>query len=325
MSKDKATTGNDPSEDARSARKTAPATPGEKSPDEPASCGVVMPISSIDGCSAEHWIEVKAIIFETVRSISSPVFTVKLVSDDETSGVIQKRIVQNIYSSDIVICDVSAKNPNVMFELGMRLAFDKATIIVKDDKTDYSFDTGIIEHIPYPRDLRFNKIVNFKNALAEKLLATYKSAKSDLEHSTFLKNFGTFQIAKISESILPADKMALTMIQELQEQISALRYTLQQSNSLEEKRIRSQMSDIARETKELGKLRIRNIIEDTIRTNPKFDVASLIDNESFMEYIITTQKIGTYFQTKSDLIECINRIVIDIKTAADSQKWKSSK
>jgi hypothetical protein len=66
-------------------------------------------------------------------------------------GVIQKRIVQNLYSSDVIVCDVSGKNPNVMFELGMRLAFDKPTLIVKDDKTDYSFDTGIIEHVPYPR------------------------------------------------------------------------------------------------------------------------------------------------------------------------------
>jgi hypothetical protein len=34
-----------------------------------------------------------------------------------------------------------------MFELGMRLAFDKPTVIIKDDKTDYMFDTGIIEHV----------------------------------------------------------------------------------------------------------------------------------------------------------------------------------
>jgi hypothetical protein len=53
---------------------------------------------------------------------------------------------------------VSGKNPNVMFELGIRLAFDKATIIIKDDKTDYSFDTSVIQHIPYPRDLRHNQI-----------------------------------------------------------------------------------------------------------------------------------------------------------------------
>jgi hypothetical protein len=142
-------------------------------------CGLVMPISTVDGCPAEHWSDVKAIITESIEGIADPKFTVKLVSDADDVGVIQKRIVQNVYSSDVVVCDVSGKNPNVMFELGMRLAFDKPTVIVKDDKTDYSFDTGIIEHVGYPRNLRFNRMVTFKSLLAEKVVGTYNAAKAN--------------------------------------------------------------------------------------------------------------------------------------------------
>ena len=43
-------------------------------------CGVVMPISSLPGCSAEHWVEVKHILFETVLSIGGQGFTPQLVS-----------------------------------------------------------------------------------------------------------------------------------------------------------------------------------------------------------------------------------------------------
>ncbi len=162
-------------------------------------CGLIMPISSIDGCSSEHWVDIKNIISDSVRSISELDIQVSLVSDANDIGVIQKRIVQNIYDNDIIICDVSAKNPNVMFELGMRLAFDKPTIIIKDDKTGYSFDTNIIEHLEYPRDLRFTKIVTFKKSLAEKVLATYKSSKSDPEYTTFLKHFATIKPKKLDE------------------------------------------------------------------------------------------------------------------------------
>ena len=150
-------------------------------------CGLIMPISAIDGYPAEHWKEVKNILISAVESINEVKFEVNLVSDSDDSGIIQKTIVQNIFDSDIVICDVSAKNPNVMFELGMRLTFDKATIIVKDNITGYSFDTGIIEHISYPKDLRFQAIVDFKNKLAEKVLATYQKSINDSEYSTFLK------------------------------------------------------------------------------------------------------------------------------------------
>lgn len=153
-------------------------------------CGIVMPISAIDGCSVEHWNDVRNIIEDSVKSIDNWKVDVRLVSDADEVGVIQKRIIHNLYFDDIVVCDVSGKNPNVMFELGMRLAFDKATIIIKDDHTNYSFDTGVIEHLSYPRDLRFNSITNFKLQLASKLEATLASAQAG--GSIFLRNFGTF-------------------------------------------------------------------------------------------------------------------------------------
>jgi hypothetical protein len=97
------------------------------------------------------------------------------------------------------VCDVSGKNPNVMFELGMRLAFDKPTVIIKDEKTTYSFDTSIIEHIEYPRDLRFSRIVGFKAKLKEKILATHQSAPSGPGFTKFLKHFGEFTVAKLDK------------------------------------------------------------------------------------------------------------------------------
>jgi hypothetical protein len=72
-------------------------------------CGLIMPISALDGCPAEHWSDVKTIITEAAESISDPKFVVSLVSDADDIGVIQKRIVQNTYNSDIIICDVSGK------------------------------------------------------------------------------------------------------------------------------------------------------------------------------------------------------------------------
>ncbi|MBQ5939859.1 hypothetical protein J8847_07480 [Massilia sp. AB1] len=182
-----------------------------------------MPISSIDGLSAEHWSDVKSIIQEAVDSIAAPRFVARLVSEADDVGVIHKRIVQGVYSSDIVICDVSAKNSNVMFELGMRLAFDKPTIIIKDDKTDYSFDTSVIEHLSYPRDLRFAKINNFKKLLAEKVIATHKVASANPEHSTFLKNFGTFKVAHLNEKEATGEIVMIDMLTELQQAVSEIR------------------------------------------------------------------------------------------------------
>lgn len=108
-----------------------------------------------------------------------------------TEKIIQKNIVTNIYDSDLIICDVSSLNPNVLFELGMRLAFDKQVIIVKDEKTNYIFDTNIIFHINYESDLNYIAIKDFKEQLHEDIK---KALSSNNENAGYLDAFGDIKV-----------------------------------------------------------------------------------------------------------------------------------
>ena len=125
-----------------------------------------------------------------------------MVSEADETRIIQEKIVQSLYNDPIVVCDVSGKNPNVMFELGMRLAFDRPTVIVKDDATDFSFDTGPIEHLPYRRDLRYHEIVNFGEKLEDKIKATH-DAPDKSDYQSFLQTFGRFKVPKIEPEEVP--------------------------------------------------------------------------------------------------------------------------
>jgi hypothetical protein len=260
----------------------------EKATGKPLNCGLVMPISSIDGCSAEHWSDVKTIITEAVESIKDPIFDVKLVSDADDVGVIQKRIVQNIYTADVIVCDVSGKNPNVMFELGMRLAFDKPTVIVKDDKTDYSFDTGIIEHVAYPRDLRFNRIVSFKSLLAEKVVATYKAAKLDPDHSTFLKNFGKFHVASLNQDVASPEKLALEMLTDLQSEVGRLRREIR-TRTIDGEMIGTRSAE--------GLNRLVSEVRHFLNTHPNSDVEALSKDPAFSSQIEDACSAQRYFES----------------------------
>lgn len=186
--------------------------PSDKKP----TCGIIMPISLIDNCPSDHWADVLGIIKDVCVSNN---FSPSLVSDADDIGVIHNRIIENIYSSDIVICDVSCKNANVMFELGMRLAFDKPTIIIKDNVTGYSFDTSLIEHLEYPRDLRFTSILKFKENLGKKLKATHEKAISDPNYSTFLKNFAKYKIARLDDREITSETYMLNAIEELRKDV----------------------------------------------------------------------------------------------------------
>jgi hypothetical protein len=253
---------------------------GSKTNENP-KCGIVMPISMTDGCTAEHWAEVLGIIKDVIQSIG---LEPNLVSDADDIGIIQKRIIQNLYNNDIVVCDVSAKNPNVMFELGIRLAFDKPTIIIKDDHTDYTFDTSIIEHIGYPRDLRFNKILVFKENLKKKITATLERSRKDPNYSTFLKNFGEYKIAHLEEKQVSSDKYIMNALEEIKYEIAHLKRSNQvkepvkvKLGSLEALRQKIQQEDI---TDQIGNI-VKRYLESTPRTQ-----SEILNDEKLLANVV---------------------------------------
>ncbi|WP_273785523.1 hypothetical protein [Brucella intermedia] len=182
-------------------------------------CGIIMPIAALGNYPESHWKDVRLIIDAAIQKAG---FAPNMVSESSHIGVILKRIVQNIYDNPIVVCDVSGKNPNVMFELGMRLAFDKPVVIIKDEQTDYSFDTSVIEHVPYRRDLRIHETQAFIELLAEKIKATYEESQSNKKFSAFLKHFGTFEVAGLEHKTGSADEVLIAAVKEMQTMLAVL-------------------------------------------------------------------------------------------------------
>lgn len=262
-------------------------------PPKTSQCGLVMPISSIDGYSEQHWTDVKFIITEALESVD---FKVTLVSEADDVGIIHRRIIQNLYENPIVVCDVSGKNPNVMFELGLRLAFDKPTIIIKDEKTSYSFDTSPIEHLEYPSDLRFNKIVEFKKQLAQKAQKTLAKSQSDKNYSAFLHHFGAFEISKLDTKTLSKEDFIIEEIQLLRREIarnSSQRYPAKKAislNELREKEIQSALFDVM-------------IEKDLPLANQEWEDVK----EFILEELTRRVPVKTYFSSKLDFESSVKR------------------
>lgn len=258
-------------------------------------CGIVMPISEIEGLPKSHWDEVYTIISDSIESAG---FTPNLVSNSEDIGVIQKRIVQNLYENPIVVCDVSAKNPNVMFELGLRLAFDKPTIIIKDDKTSYSFDTSPIEHLEYPRDLRFSKIKDFGDKLASKIESTYQKSVSDKDYSTFLKHFGTFKVAKIETEEVTKEDL-------LMEEMKSIRHLILRDFNTRSRGIQDRTRDLDNEINESS-----NNIHIFFQKPSIEKLNTGLNVERFHKILLDTKGIGQIIshRDRGDAVEIIARL-----------------
>ena len=81
---------------------------------------------------------------EVLRSIITPAakaseFTVK-TANRQGSDLIQSTIINDLMEADLVIADMTEHNPNVMFELGMRMAEDKPVVLIKAQGTGPLFD-----------------------------------------------------------------------------------------------------------------------------------------------------------------------------------------
>jgi len=81
---------------------------------------------------------------EVLRSLITPAakasqFTVR-TANRQGSDVIQSTIINDLIEADLVIADLTEHNPNVMFELGMRMAEDKPVVLIKAQGTGPLFD-----------------------------------------------------------------------------------------------------------------------------------------------------------------------------------------
>ena len=64
----------------------------------------------------------------------------KRSDEDPTPGSITVQIVRSIITADVVIADLTGKNPNVYYELALAHAFNRPVVILVDDPSSLAFD-----------------------------------------------------------------------------------------------------------------------------------------------------------------------------------------
>lgn len=108
------------------------------------------------------------------------------------SDVIQAKIIKNLASADLVLCDMSILNPNVFFELGIRTALNKPVALVIDDKSQsIPFDTSIINFLSYEGALNLWSIKQEIEKLSAHVKAAFDRSNS---FNALWKYFGVAQI-----------------------------------------------------------------------------------------------------------------------------------
>lgn len=105
-------------------------------------------------------------LFEDIREISVTAFKdIRVFRADDLLNQqnILKDIVESIYTSNLIIADLTSLNPNVFYELGLAHALKKDVILLTQDVNELPFDLRSYRVIPY--SLHFKEIEKFRASL----------------------------------------------------------------------------------------------------------------------------------------------------------------
>jgi hypothetical protein len=129
-------------------------------------CGLIMPISQTAQHSEQHWADVQLLLHRGIEKAGMKPINVWA---GDLKDRVSERIVGNIFRHDVVVADISDLNPNVMLELGLRLASKKPTIVVVELGGVIPFDIRDFHAIQYPSDLNILGMENFFDVFAKTL------------------------------------------------------------------------------------------------------------------------------------------------------------
>lgn len=104
-------------------------------------CFVIMPIGEEGTIEHENNLSVYSKIIKPCVENSGYKISCVMADLIGEGGSIPKQIIDHLFNCDIVIGDLRRKNPNVLWELGVRHAFRKRSILVCSDIKQNIFDT----------------------------------------------------------------------------------------------------------------------------------------------------------------------------------------
>ena len=141
-------------------------------------CFVIMPISDVDGYQKGHFNRV----YEYIIAPACQKAGYEVIRADGTAkaNVIIADILKNVLDCEMAICDLSARNPNVFYELGFRQAFNKKTVLMIDNKTDRPFDISGLRSFEYDSSLRIDLVNKAIDDLVKALNETSKMGEHEL-------------------------------------------------------------------------------------------------------------------------------------------------
>lgn len=99
----------------------------------------------------------------------------------------------------MALCDLSTRNPNVLFELGLRQAFDKPVVLVQEVDTPRIFDISSIRCLDYRKERLYDEVLQDQENIAEAIIETFNKWKDGSSINSLVKLLSLTQPATLKD------------------------------------------------------------------------------------------------------------------------------
>jgi hypothetical protein len=172
------------------------------SPDKP-ECFVIMPISDPEGYDAGHFRRVYEDLF--VPACDKAGFCATRADQVRQTNLIHLDVLQKIINSPMALCDLSSRNPNVLFELGLRQAFDKPVVLVQEVGTPAIFDINPLRYTNYRKEMSYRQVIEDQQEITDAIKATKEDIGNSKSINSIVKLLSLTQPASLT-NISEGDK-----------------------------------------------------------------------------------------------------------------------
>lgn len=105
----------------------------------------------------------------------------------EDSDIIHHTIINQLLNAELVIADLTDHNPNVLFELGIRLAKDKPVVLIKSKDTGAIFDVDNMMRVyPYDQNLWSTTVEADVKGLTDRINGTWENQATAVSYMNIL-------------------------------------------------------------------------------------------------------------------------------------------
>lgn len=199
------------------------------------SCFVIMPISDPDGYDKGHFQHVYDDIIKPAVQKSN--FSPYRVDEAKGTNLIHVEILKELIDAPVAICDLSSRNPNVLFELGIRQAFDKPVVLIQESGTQRIFDISGLRCIDYSKSMKYHEVIQAQNLISEAINETMKNVDDKSNMNSIVKLLA-IEPAKIPS--LDSNNKSQIEFGVLQSQIQEIRHLLLSSTQLNRVNLRQE-------------------------------------------------------------------------------------